>query len=549
MKKIYFFLILLLAGFASEKTYSQVLVKENFDTLGALKDQVNPWSLTKWTYSSGTESYTVTADTMHYTGYLGGGNRTSFVSNSTGIINLPFGTAVTSGTLYTSLLIKMTYIGSEGSYFFGFNSTPTSTSGQRCLIYAKKLASGKVQFGLGSRTTAQVWSDSIYSLNKTYLMVIRYKVVAGTVVNDEFSFIVNPEMNTTEPDDSLWVKQKNTWSTDINPGCIFIRSRGSGTGSSGNIAGIRITKSWNEVVQEPSPLIFTSVPSLTGFKYDTNLGPSAEQTFSASGSNLEEDIVVKPSAYYEISSTFGSGFGVDSIVLTRVNKSVASTPIYVRLKAGFPVGQYADDIVLTTSSTVQKVACSGSVSSSFTTDALSISNMTYSFGQGPSKSKTVNVYGMNMEKNVVVTPPDNFEISLAYSSGYVSTPLQIVPVTSAIERSVYVRLKSGLAVGNYSGNILFESEGLPSITVTANGTVTPSTGIFEVDGSIIKISTANGKLFVSGLNNGELIEVYNQVGKKMISEKSNNGVNTLNIDSHGVYILKIGNHLVQKVVL
>mgnify|MGYP000385061551 CR=1 FL=1 len=57
--------------------------------------------------------------------------------------------------------------------------------------------------------------------------------------------------------------------------------------------------------------------------------PSAEQSYSVSGSNLTDDITLTAPADFEISETSGSGFG-NSLTLTQSGGDVAETPIYVR---------------------------------------------------------------------------------------------------------------------------------------------------------------------------------------------------------------------------
>jgi len=111
-----------------------------------------------------------------------------------------------------------------------------------------------------------------------------------------------------------------------------------------------------------SPTIIASPASLTGFTYNVGSGPSVNQTFTVSGSNLTNNIVLTPTTNYEISTSAGSGFG-SSITLTQSSGSVANTTIYVRLKAGLAIGNYnSESISLTsTGATTKNVVCSGNV--------------------------------------------------------------------------------------------------------------------------------------------------------------------------------------------
>jgi hypothetical protein len=111
---------------------------------------------------------------------------------------------------------------------------------------------------------------------------------------------------------------------------------------------------------DPASISLTST-TLSGFTYTAGAGPSAEKSFNVSGYNLTNDIVLTAPTEYEMSITSGSGY-VASITLTKTGGSVASTPIYVRLKSGLSADDYNKSItVASTNATTQTVACSGSV--------------------------------------------------------------------------------------------------------------------------------------------------------------------------------------------
>ncbi len=111
-----------------------------------------------------------------------------------------------------------------------------------------------------------------------------------------------------------------------------------------------------------SPTITLSTTSLSGFSYVEGSGPSAEQTFTVEGSDLTNDITLTAPTDYEISETSGSGY-TSPITLTQSGGSVATTTIYVRLKAGLSAGTYnSEDItVASTGATSKTVTCDGTV--------------------------------------------------------------------------------------------------------------------------------------------------------------------------------------------
>ena len=107
-----------------------------------------------------------------------------------------------------------------------------------------------------------------------------------------------------------------------------------------------------------------STSSLSYFCYDPGSGPSAEQNFTVSGQDLTADITLTPPANYEISTGTGAGFSATNpITLTQSGGAVASTTIYVRLKAGLSAGSYnSENITISSTGKVSRsVACSGFV--------------------------------------------------------------------------------------------------------------------------------------------------------------------------------------------
>ncbi|TSA26283.1 hypothetical protein D4R71_04060 [bacterium] len=134
----------------------------------------------------------------------------------------------------------------------------------------------------------------------------------------------------------------------------------SGSGGIGDGSGNDIIV--NGSIVTSSPTITLSESSLTGFTYEVGSGPSSEQTFTAEGSNLTDDIILTATTNYEISETPGSGY-TSPITLAESGGSVAETTIYVRLKAGLSVGDYNSENITASSTDADNktVTCSGDV--------------------------------------------------------------------------------------------------------------------------------------------------------------------------------------------
>lgn len=110
-----------------------------------------------------------------------------------------------------------------------------------------------------------------------------------------------------------------------------------------------------------SPQINVVPPLLGGFAYTANFGPSTEQTFTVNGSALSAGITINAPTHFEISLNSGTGFQ-SSITLPANAGKVASTFIYIRLKAGLIVGTYpSEDINLISGAVTAKVTCNGTV--------------------------------------------------------------------------------------------------------------------------------------------------------------------------------------------
>ena len=103
-----------------------------------------------------------------------------------------------------------------------------------------------------------------------------------------------------------------------------------------------------------------------------------------------------------------------------------------------------------------------------------LSGFAYVEGNGPSGIQSFVVSGSNITSGVSVIPPSNYEISLVGGTGFepVNSIFLGPNASSAINASVFVRLKSGLAVGNYSDETIFIStESAPTQTVLLSGAV------------------------------------------------------------------------------
>ncbi|MDX9747238.1 MAG: lamin tail domain-containing protein [Paludibacter sp.] len=107
-----------------------------------------------------------------------------------------------------------------------------------------------------------------------------------------------------------------------------------------------------------------------------------------------------------------------------------------------------------------------------TVSETTLSGFTYAQGSGPSSEQSFTVSGVNLTNNISIAASANYEISKTSGSGYAS-PLTFTSGEAATPQTVYVRLKSGLAEGNFNDEVInITSTGADAKTVTVSGSVT-----------------------------------------------------------------------------
>jgi hypothetical protein len=103
-----------------------------------------------------------------------------------------------------------------------------------------------------------------------------------------------------------------------------------------------------------------------------------------------------------------------------------------------------------------------------------LSSMNYLFGSGPSASQNYTVSGSNLTPasgNITLTAPANFEISTNNTNFFASLSLPYNTSTLSAT-TIYVRLRAGLAIGNYNAeNIVHSGGGAANANVNCSGSV------------------------------------------------------------------------------
>ena len=204
-----------------------------------------------------------------------------------------------------------------------------------------------------------------------------------------------------------------------------------------------------------------SPTTLSGFSYTNGNGPSSEQSFTVSGTNLLSNIAISSSTNCQISTGTGASFVSTNPILLTNSGTLATTTIYIRLKAGLAAGTIASEntTISTLSLAVQNVASSGSVSS----------NPVLTFATPTSVSKT---YGNAVFTNAASSTAGSAG-AVTYASG--NTAVATVDVnsgqvsivgagSSVITASIAANGIYGAANASYTLNVAQKS-----LTITATG--------------------------------------------------------------------------------
>ena len=237
---------------------------------------------------------------------------------------------------------------------------------------------------------------------------------------------------------------------------------------------------------------------LSDLSYTGGAGPSATKTFNVSATRLINNISIAAPTNFEISLSASSGFTSSPIVLTQTAGNVNSTTIYVRLKAGLSSNLYTGNLQITSVGAASRtVNLSGTVVSGPTifTSISSLIGFSYTAGTGPSNQLSFVINAASLTNNLIVSAPTDYEISLNSGASFVGgSSLNIAQIGGKVNNlNVFVRLKSGLAQGSYTGNLSITSTGATSKSVAVSGLIQAAPVVLTVSKTaLINFTYSNG---------------------------------------------------------
>jgi hypothetical protein len=214
-----------------------------------------------WTAHSGggTNAQKVTVAGLTYTGYPGSGIGYADTVVLTGEDdNRVWTNPVSSGSVYGAALVNLVATSTIGDYFFHFGVAPVSTSFYARMFVKKDPSSSNFAFGISKNNGTVSYTPYSYSLNTTYLVVIKYTFVAGSS-NDVASLFVNPTLGAAEPSPIVTGGDNLTVGDGGNIGGVCIRQGTTANMPAGRIDGIRVGTTWADV----TPLVQATTPTAT----------------------------------------------------------------------------------------------------------------------------------------------------------------------------------------------------------------------------------------------------------------------------------------------
>ncbi len=227
---------------------TQSIFAEDFNYPAASLLVNNGWAAHS---GAGTNSIAVVSPGLTYSGYPSAGNAVTLTTSGEDV-NRTFPTQ-SSGSVYASVLVNTSdaAVDANGGYFFHLGPDPTGTT-FRGRLYIKKDATNNIAFGITKAgavlATDITYTGFTYSLNTTYLLVIKYTIVAGAT-NDTVDLFVNPTLGGAEP--AVTISAPDIAGSDINPGSVALRQGTAATSPTVKADGIRVSNSWASLLTAP----------------------------------------------------------------------------------------------------------------------------------------------------------------------------------------------------------------------------------------------------------------------------------------------------------
>ncbi|HZK68649.1 MAG TPA: fibronectin type III domain-containing protein [Paludibacter sp.] len=161
---------------------------------------------------------------------------------------------------------------------------------------------------------------------------------------------------------------------------------------------------------------------------------------------------------------------------------------------------------------------------------------------GASRTEIVNVSAINLT--------DVNGVALAVSgenANFFSLSKQVIEQSTGIVLTTPITITYRPTVdGLHSAILTASSAGVPNSVYNLNGTARILSGI-ETHKSNFILSLKNGCILFAA-NEGDVVELYNAMGQKLVSKIAVQGLNAISLNSRGVVVLKVGEKIAKAIL-
>lgn len=460
-----------------------LLLEENFEYTAATFLHDNGWLAHS---GAGTTPPIVGAVNLTYTDYPSSSGLCGETVNTGEDVNKPFDNQ-TSGDIYTSFLINVTSSTESGDYVFNLGSNPIG-SDYKGKFFVGRDASNNVRFGITKSAnigTAVAWTGYDYAYGTTYLVVIKYSIIAG-LTNDVVTAWINPAYGPTEPTPLLSAVVGEVDISGTGIGSVAIRQ--SNVALTAKFDGIRVATSWAALLPSLTDPTISTMGTLDAFTAIVGT-PSVAQTYTVTGSHLTTNITVTAPTGFELSLTGSRTWG-SSVEVPQTGGSANST-VYVRFNPA-TVGVYpsADISHVATGATSVYLSVSGHAYTGEILVTESLIPFTAVAGT-PSSYQTYHLTGSTLFNyiDIVVTGPFQVRDTMHPSPTW-ETTLSLAP---DYDGDIDVRYNP-VTAGTQSGHITHSIDGGEAATVVVDlsGTATDPSPAISVNPAVMTFSTGSG---------------------------------------------------------
>ncbi|MBK9973908.1 MAG: hypothetical protein IPP14_03945 [Planctomycetes bacterium] len=261
--------------------------------------------------------------------------------------------------------------------------------------------------------------------------------------------------------------------------------------------------------------------------------PSAEQTFTVSGSRLVGNVNLTAPSEFQISLTSGAGFG-GALSLTPSGGTLAATTIFVRYN---PTGAGGASGPLTAASSTASTAQINLNGAIVTTPTIFVSSGSLSLTSArlglASPEQNFTVSGYNLTANLAINAPSQFEVSQTSGSGF-GASVSLTPASGTVNpTTIFVRFVPTALSG--AGNLACSSASATTKNITLSGTVTNAPVITATPANLTLVSPTSGTpsseqtFTVSGLYLGAAIAVTAPSGFEITLTSGSGYTSTFNL--------------------